>query len=187
MSEATSLTDHFLIAMPAMDDPEFARSVTYICQHGEDGAMGIRINRASEYSLGDVLSHMQLKTERREVADSVVLFGGPVHGERGFVLHDSGERWDSTLVINSELSLTTSRDILEAMSEGRGPQRVLVALGYCGWEAGQLEAEILDNAWLSVPAQHHLLFDLPLEQRWQAAARLLGVDITHLADYAGHA
>lgn len=183
----TLLNDHFLIAMPALADPNFARSVTYLCQHGEDGAMGIQINRASDYTLGEVLRHMRIEISDPELSARPVLFGGPVQGERGFVLHEGPQRWDSTLEVADGLLLTTSRDVLEAVAAGGGPRRMLVALGYCGWGPGQLERELLDNSWLSVPAQRGLMFEHPLEGRWQAALSLLGIDLSRLADYAGHA
>ena len=187
MSDDTiQLANQLLIALPALADPNFARTVALICQHDDDGAMGVLLNRASEYTLGDVLAQMQIETDDESLRNQIVLAGGPVHPERGFVLHDGGD-WDSTLAIADNLRLTTSRDILEAMARGEGPAQVIVALGCAGWGAGQLEHELGENSWLTAPSDAELLFDLPLEQRWQAAAGRIGVDMTRMADYAGHA
>lgn len=187
MSAARSLTDHFLIAMPAMDDPNFLRSVTLVCQHDEDGAMGLVINHPAELTLGEVLAQMALEAPDAATAAQAVLGGGPVQGDRGFVLHDDPREFASTLRLPGGLAVTTSRDVLEAVAAGEGPARLLVVLGYAGWSAGQLEAELAANSWLTVPADPAVIFDTPLPERWQAAARCLGVDPGHLADYAGHA
>lgn len=188
MDATRFLGNHFLIAVPAMSDPNFSRSVTLVCQHNAEGAMGLMLNRVSEYRLGDVLEQMQIHTENQSLAAAPVLIGGPVQPERGFVLHEPGpEQWDSTFRVSEELSLTTSRDILAAMARGEGPQRSLIALGYAGWSEGQLEFELKDNAWITVAADRSILFDTPLEQRWSASARLMGIDLTLLTDYAGHA
>jgi len=187
MAKATWLTDHFLIAMPAMQDPNFARSVTYICQHDDDGAMGIVVNRTAALTLGDVLRQMNLGCDDPAVTGAPVFAGGPVQPERGFVLHDPGGQWDSTLDVTPRLSITTSRDVLAAIAAGTGPRRSLLALGCAGWAAGQLEHELRDNAWLTAPADQALLYDVPPDQRWEAAARLVGVDPSRLSDYAGHA
>lgn len=181
------LAEQFLIAMPAMDDPHFARSLTLVCQHDGHGAMGLVVNRLSEYCLGDVLGQMDIHSDDPELTRRPVLAGGPVNPERGFVLHDDPGDWDSTLRIRDGLFVTTSRDILEAMAAGRGPSRSLVTLGYAGWEAGQLESELLHNSWLTLPCSEDLLFSEPVESRWHAAVRRLGIDIGKLADYAGHA
>lgn len=188
MANTSSLTGHFLIAMPALGDPHFARGVTFVCQHGEEGTMGLVVNRASDYSLGEVMEQMQMNCEREEIAATQVLLGGPVQAERGFVLHAPDERkWDSTFQISDALAVTTSRDILAAMAQGNGPPRALIALGYAGWGAGQLEQELRDNAWLTVEADDRILFDTALEQRWNAAVALVGVDPAQLANYSGHA
>ncbi|GAB3747841.1 YqgE/AlgH family protein [Lysobacter olei] len=183
----TPLTNQLLIALPALTDGNFARSVTLVCQHDDDGAMGIMVNKPSEYTLGDVLGQMGLEAPDPAMAAQIVLAGGPVHPERGFVLHDGGMRWDSSLQVSETLFLTTSRDILEAMAKGEGPAHALVALGCAGWGQGQLEQELTENDWLTAPVDAELLFALPLEARWQAAAGRIGVDFAHLADYAGHA
>lgn len=188
MSETpANFSSQLLIALPALDDPNFSRSVALICQHDGDGAMGVVVNRASEYTLGDVLSQMNLEVRDPALGNRIVLSGGPVHPERGFVLHDGDRTWDSTLAIGGGLSLTTSRDILEAMAEGEGPAHVVVALGCAGWGAGQLEYELGENSWLTAPADPELLFELPLEQRWLAAGGRIGIDITRVTDYSGHA
>jgi putative transcriptional regulator len=181
------LSNHFLIAMPALADPNFARGLTLLCQHNAEGAMGLLVNRPSDYTLGDVLAQMGIPTEDLALGQLPVLIGGPVHPDRGFVLHDDPREWSSTLRFGNGLAVTTSREILVAMAKGEGPKHVLVALGYSGWEAGQLEAELGENAWLTAPASEAIVFDTPLERRWQAAADSLGVDLRLLSDSAGHA
>lgn len=187
MAASTSLTNQFLIAMPALRDPNFARGVTFLCQHGEDGAMGLLINRLSEYRLGDVLAQMNLASELAGVIDSPVLIGGPMQPERGFVLHSPEGEWESSFRISDHVSVTTSRDILVAMAAGHGPEHALVALGYSSWSPGQLERELRENAWLTAPSSESLLFEVPLESRWEAAAASLGINLAQLASYAGHA
>ena len=187
MADTPCLTDHFLIAMPALEDPNFHRSVTLVCQHDANGAMGIVINRAADYTLGELLEQLQLPTRDPVLAQRALVAGGPVHPDRGFVLHDDPRDWGSTLRFGRGLAVTTSRDILAAMAGGDGPRNALVALGYAGWTAGQLEDELAQNSWLTVPADQAIVFDTPLEERWHAAARALGVDLSRLADYAGHA
>lgn len=184
---ATPLANQLLIASPALSDPNFARSVALICQHDDEGAMGVVVNRPSEYTLGEVLRQMNLEAQDPRLADQVVLAGGPVHPERGFVLHDGPRAWESTMAVAEGLYLTTSRDILEAMAAGDGPAHAIVALGCAGWGAGQLEYELGENSWLTAPADAELLFALPLERRWQAAGQRIGVDMTRLTDYSGHA
>ena len=184
---AASLANRLLVALPALGDPTFARSVTLVCQHDADGAMGVMVNRASEYTLGEVLRQMGIECDDKALRARPVLAGGPVHPERGFVLHDGDGAWDSTLPITGALSVTTSRDVLEAIARGDGPANAIVALGCAGWGAGQLEQELVENSWLTVPADAELLFTLPLPLRWQASAGRLGVDLAHMADYSGHA
>lgn len=182
------LANHFLIAVPSMNDPNFSRGVTLLCQHNEEGAMGVMVNRVSSYRLGDILGQMDITSEDPELMSAPVLAGGPVQPERGFVLHDPTEReWDSSFQISPVLSLTTSRDILVAMAAGTGPRRAVVALGYAGWGTGQLEAELQENTWLAASADPAILFETPVEQRWSAAARLIGIDMSLLTHYAGHA
>jgi putative transcriptional regulator len=187
MQGIANLTNHFLIAMPGLRDPNFARTVTYICEHTEKGAMGIVVNRPLDLSLADVLEHMSIEAATPGIGDQPVYLGGPVDNERGFVLHTRTTPWNSTLKVTSSIYITTSRDILEAMARGEGPERTLVALGYAGWAGGQLESEMQDNAWLSGPSDIAVLFDLPAGERWAAAARILGVDLTLLSAEAGHA
>ena len=181
------LARQLLIALPALANSPFARSVTLICQHDTDGAMGVVVNRASEYTLGDVFEQMGIASKDERLCAQPVLAGGPVHPERGFVLHDGAQEWDSTLTIAEHLYVTTSRDVLEAIARGEGPQHATVALGCAGWGAGQLESELIDNSWLTAPADAELLFALPLDVRWQAAAARIGVDMSRMADYSGHA
>ena len=183
----TPLANRLLIALPALADPQFARCVTLVCQHDEEGAMGVVVNRPSEYTLGDVFQQMGIDSEDESLRGQIVLSGGPVHPERGFVLHDGGDGWDSTLAVSDHLYVTTSRDILEAMATGAGPTHAVVALGCAGWGAGQLEQELTEDSWLTVPVDAQLLFDIPLDARWQAAAGSIGVDLTQIADYSGHA
>lgn len=186
------LTNHLLIAMPALQDPNFHRSVTYVCQHNEAGAMGLVINRSADLNFGDVLRQLQIQVHGA-LADKVqVLVGGPVQQERGFVLHSAigqgQDAWDSSFRINEQLCVTTSRDVLEALSKSDVSARALLALGYAGWDAGQLESELMENAWLTAEVQDHaILFDIPLEHRWHAAAALVGVDINRITPLAGHA
>src|SRR5690606_25176681 len=156
----SSFGNHLLIALPSLHDPNFERSVTLVCQHDGEG---------------------------EALQAQVVLAGGPVHPERGFVLHDGEREWDSTLAVADGLYLTTSRDVLEAMARGEGPAQAVVALGCAGWGAGQLEQELVDDSWLVVPASREVLFDLPLPQRWQAAAGSIGVDLVNYAGHSGHA
>lgn len=186
MAEFESLKHHFLIAMPSLKDGIFANSVTYLCEHNEQGAMGLVINQPLDLSLDEVFEQLDLEIiiPHREP----ILAGGPVQTERGFVLHRAMERdWDATLRIHDGISLTTSRDILAAMAEGQGPDDVLVALGYAGWSAGQLEQELVANAWLTLPADDAILFDIPFEQRLHAAASKLGIDLSLISPQAGHA
>jgi putative transcriptional regulator len=182
-----NLTNHFLIAMPAMTDPFFAKSLTYVCEHNEQGAMGIVVNRPISLTLSELFAQINMPLKPVELEDVLVHFGGPVQTDRGFVLHDTGGPWQSTLQVNDKIGLTTSRDILQAVGEGQGPNHLLVTLGYAGWSEGQLEQELADNAWLSVLASEHILFELPAEERLPAAMALLGIDFASLSDEAGHA
>ena len=181
------LTNQFLIAMPALDDPNFAQTVTLVCEHGPQGALGIVINKALPMSLAEVFAQLDLDASRSRLTLQPVLRGGPVQTDRGFVLHTPQGRWESSLAFSERVHLTTSRDILDALARGEGPAEAVVALGYAGWSAGQLEDEMAANAWLTVPADERVIFGTPLEDRWQAACRLLGVDLLHLSSDAGHA
>ncbi len=185
--QALNLTNQFLIAMPGLTDPNFHKTVTYICAHSDEGAMGIVINRPSNISLGEVLRQMDLESPDPTVNAVPVYQGGPVHRERGFILFRPLGAWDSSIQVSAQCGLANSRDILQAMCEGRGPAQTLVALGYAGWGAGQLERELAENAWLSGPVDEEILFNVAPERRWNSAAALLGVTIERLSQEAGHA
>ncbi|GMR14696.1 MAG: YqgE/AlgH family protein [Gammaproteobacteria bacterium] len=181
------LKQQMLIAMPAMADPNFSRSVTLMCQHNEEGAIGITINRLSGFTLGEVLQQLDIPCEHEEIISMPVLEGGPVSPDHGFVLHPPEEGFESSMRINDDIMVTTSRDILAAIATGNGPQQFLVALGYAGWGNGQLESEMRQNAWLSVAADKAILFDSPLQSRWENAVGKLGIDADHLHGEGGHA
>ena len=181
-----SLRDHFLIAMPGLNDSSFAHTVTYICEHSDKGAMGVVINAATPMLLKEIFSQMDLE-DRSDQGDQIVMSGGPVQPERGFVLHSNEAKWQSTLEISPDVSLTASRDIIAALAEGRGPKQCLIALGYAGWGEGQLEAEIAANSWLTVPADKNIIFNTPFEERWASAALALGIDVNLISSTAGHA
>lgn len=186
----TSLKNHLLIAMPSLMDPHFFRSVTYLCEHTENGAIGIVINQPLlNLRLGDVLEQMDLRTDYPEIAGRLVFNGGPLQKERGFILHGNGSNteWQSTLKISDTISLTTSPDILRAISTNQGPTHTLIALGFAHWEAQQLEKEMSQNAWLYGPANFDILFHMAIEHRWRAAAALMGVDVDRLSSDVGHA
>ncbi len=189
MEARDSLANHFLIAMPSLADPNFTRTVTYICEHGEEGAMGLVVNRPLELSFTELLSHVEIEPPARARAggEQPIYQGGPVQNERGFVLHRPPGDWEASLAISAEIGLTMSRDIIEAIAEGSGPRDYLIALGYAGWGAGQLEEELAGNAWLNGPADPAVLFDTPVERRWEAAAAHLGVDLALLSTDIGHA
>lgn len=187
MPFSTSLTNHFLIAMPGLQDPNFSRTVTYICEHTDHGAMGIVINRPLEITLGELFAQLDITTECSDACAKPVYQGGPVQTDRGFVLHTAGASFDSTLSITPDISVTTSRDVLDAIANGEGPEQALIALGYAGWGAGQLEQEMSANAWLNGPASHEIIFRMDSSARWLASAQLLGVDLNLLSGEAGHA
>ncbi|HYA19601.1 MAG TPA: YqgE/AlgH family protein [Burkholderiales bacterium] len=182
-----NLTNHFLIAMPNMADPYFAKSLTYICEHNEQGALGVVINRPIDMTLQALFEQISIPLGEPRLRGIAVHFGGPVQIDRGFVLHRPLGDWQSTLAVNQELGLTTSKDILQAVGRGDGPRQILVTLGYAGWAPGQLENELAQNAWLSVPAKSNVIFDLPPEDRLSAAMDLLGVNFATLSEDAGHA
>ncbi len=178
--------------MPAMIDPFFSKSVTFICTHNQDGAMGMVINRPTDITFSTLFEKINLPLESSSLANHPVLFGGPVQPERGFVLHEHTGEWDSTIVITENIALTTSKDILESVAIGAGPPNMLLSLGYAGWTAGQLEDEILQNAWLSVQAKdtqtlHKILYETHYEDKRNATLALLGIDLAMLSDVAGHA
>jgi len=181
------LTHHFLIAMPNMADPYFSRTLTFVCEHNDQGALGIVVNRPIDMTLQALFERLSLPIGNTEMADSPIYFGGPVQTDRGFVLHAPAGNWQSTLRVRDAIGLTTSKDILGAVGRGEGPGRMLVSLGYAGWIAGQLEHELSQNAWLTVEARDAIIFDTPAEERLPAALELLGLDYARLADVAGHA
>ncbi len=188
-----SLTNHILIAMPTLADPNFFQSVVLICQHTEEGAMGIIINRPTDISLAEILVHLDVKDSigvsaaDSELMKIPVFVGGPLQRERGFVIHEPNGKWESSAVISEEIEITSSRDILEAISKGKGPDKKFVALGYAAWAPGQLEEEIMQNSWLSGPMDPDLIFEVSDDERWQAAAASIGVDLNLLSEYSGHA
>jgi putative transcriptional regulator len=204
---STQLSHHFLIAMPGLEDPTFAKSVVYVCEHSERGAMGLIINKPGDLSLKHLFEKVELPLHRQDLLQSDVLHGGPVQTERGFVLHDPMLEKDSvdseisnteavatpnsiyasTLSVPGGLAMTTSKDVLEALANGSGPQRVVVTLGYASWGEGQLESEIGENSWLTVPADPSVIFDTPIEQRYDKALSLLGLQAWMLSSEAGHA
>jgi len=181
------LQQQMLIAMPAMADPNFSRSVTLLCQHNEEGAIGITINRKSSFTLGELLFQLKIPCENEKISSQLVLEGGPVSPDHGFVLHTPVEGFDSSIKINEEIMVTTSRDVLAAIAAGDGPDRFLVALGYAGWSDGQLESEMRQNAWLAVPADKGIVFESSLPQRWERALGKLGINISDLHGVGGHA
>ena len=185
--QKVNLTQHFLIAMPAMADPNFAKSLTFVCEHNDQGALGIVVNRPIEMNLHALLEQVSIAADGEAFKSVAVHFGGPVQVDRGFVLHTPLGSWQSTLAVTPEIGLTTSKDILQAVAKGEGPKQMLVTLGYAGWAPGQLEQELSQNAWLTVQAKPEVIFDLPPEERLAAAMNLLGVDYAKLSDVAGHA
>lgn len=184
---STNFTNQFLIAMPGLQDPNFFHTVTYICEHNDKGAMGIVINRPLDLPLGEVLIQMSLEPCNKDIKNTPVFQGGPVQTDRGFVIHQAGDKWRSSIIVSDEIEVTTSRDILQSIAEGNGPKQSLVALGFAGWGAGQLEQEIMDNAWLNGPADSSIIFKAPCEKRWEFSAALLGVDIDRISSDVGHA
>jgi putative transcriptional regulator len=184
---SVNLTHHFLIAMPSMADPYFSKTLTYICEHNDQGALGLVVNRPIDMTLKALFERLSLQMRDRKSADAPIYFGGPVQTDRGFVLHAPTGDWQATLRVRDVIGLTTSKDILEAVGRGEGPERILVTLGYAGWSPGQLEHELSQNAWLTVEARDGIIFDTPSEERLPAAMELLGVDYARLQDSAGHA
>lgn len=187
-----NLTGHFLIAMPAMQDPYFSKSVTFICTHNEEGAMGVVINKPLQLTLDNLFEQIELSCDHATVGQKPVFFGGPVQTERGFVLHSPHQEYNATVHINDAVALTTSKDILEALVDNTGPKKILVALGYAGWTSGQLEEEVAKNAWLSLQpsetqAFQQLIFDLPYDEKLEVAMAMLGVNFASLSEVAGHA
>lgn len=181
------LRNQFLLAMPSLADPHFQRTLTYLCDHTEHGAMGVVVNRPMALTIGEILQHLGIEPTDHTIAQRPVHYGGPVEPERGFVLHSPPGDWEGSMALTDELALTTSRDILAALARGEGPAQSLLTLGYSGWGAGQLEDEIVNNAWLTGPAHPDILFDMPAEDRLTAAAARMGIDLSRLSSDAGHA
>jgi putative transcriptional regulator len=173
--------------MPAMGDPNFAQTVALICDHSPSGALGLILNKPLPMRMAEIFEQLEIELERGPLREQPVLRGGPMQTDRGFVVHRAGGAWDSTLKVSEAIHVTTSRDILAAMARGEGPQQAVVALGYAGWDSGQLEDEIRANAWLSAPVDLGLIFDLPFESRWAAAGRLLGVELSRISAISGNA
>jgi putative transcriptional regulator len=184
---SVDLTHHFLIAMPSMADPNFSKTLTYICEHNDQGALGLVVNRPIDMTLKALFDRLSMQMRDQKSADAPIYFGGPVQTDRGFVLHAPTGDWQSTLRVRDIIGLTTSKDILEAVGRGEGPDKLLVTLGYAGWSAGQLEHELSQNAWLTVEARDGIIFDMPAGERLPAAMDLLGLDYARLQDSAGHA
>jgi putative transcriptional regulator len=186
--ENANFTNHFLIAMPAMEDDNFARSLIYVAEHNEDGALGIIINRPLDLSVKDLLERVEIPPKAEAGFESCsVFFGGPVQTDRGFVLHRPLGDWQSSLQVTPDIALTSSKDILQALAENGQPKDVLISLGYAGWGAGQLEEELAQNGWLTVQADPRIIFDVEADDRLDAAIHLLGIDFANLSDVAGHA
>ena len=186
-SDRDSLRDHFLLAMPTLREGIFFQSITYICEHGAEGAMGIVINQPLELSVAEIFEHLQIKADP-STSQYPVMAGGPVQIDHGFVLHRNCDKhWEASLEVTAEITLTTSRDILRSIAEGAGPADHLIALGYAGWSAGQLEEELAQNSWLTLPADSDIIFSTPYQQRANAAAAILGVDMNLISGQAGHA
>lgn len=173
--------------MPGMADPNFNSTVTLVCEHNDEGALGIVINRPSTLDLGGLFQQLSVDDADEKIASAPVLDGGPVARERGFVLHTPSGEFESTVTVSKDIQLTLSRDVIDSLAAGTGPDRSVVALGYAGWDAGQLEQEMLHNTWLTVPATPELIFDVPFEERWASAAESMGIDISKLSPHAGHA
>lgn len=181
------LDQQVLIAMPGMVDSNFNRSVTLLCQHNDEGAIGITINRLSDYSLGEIFSQLHLECADETIRNMPVLEGGPVAPDRGFVLHSPQEGYESSMAVGPDIMVTTSRDVLAAIAQGGGPEKYIIALGYAGWGGGQLEGELRENAWLSVMADSDIVFDMPVPNRFDGALGRLGIEVDRLHSDIGHA
>ena len=187
MSEASNLKGHFLIAMPSLGDPNFSKTVTYMCDHNEEGAMGLVINRPLDLEFSSLLEHLHISDTRSQHDYVPIYQGGPVQTERGFVLHQGIGQWEATMQVAPDIGVTLSQDIIEAIALGQGPEQYLIILGYAGWGPGQLEMELAQNAWLNGPADPAIIFGTPIEQRWTASASHLGVELKNLSSDIGHA
>jgi len=187
MTDSAYLTNQLLIAMPYMGDPNFAQTVALICDHSSQGALGLILNKPLPMRMGEIFEQLEIGLDKGPLRERQVLRGGPMQTDRGFVVHRAFGEWDTTLKVSDTLHVTTSRDILAAMARGQGPDEAVIALGYAGWDGGQLEAEIRANAWLCAPVDLGLIFDLPFESRWHAAGRLLGVELSRIIPIGGNA
>jgi putative transcriptional regulator len=189
MSDSGYLTNQLLIAMPTLGDPNFSQTVALICDHSAQGALGLILNKPLPMRMAEIFEQLEIEIEigERPLIERHVLRGGPMQTDRGFVVHPAFGEWDSTLKVSDAINVTMSRDILAAMARGEGPEDAVVALGYAGWDGGQLEDEIRANAWLSAPVEAGIIFDLPFESRWHAAARLLGVELSRISSISGNA
>lgn len=183
----TSLQNHFLVAMPNLIDTFFYQSVVYICEHNEDGAMGLIINRPTQVMLPELLGHLNISNRSEIAVNTPVLFGGPVEKAQGMVLHTKPANWKSSIEVADNIFITTSVDVLETIGTNDGPEDALIMLGFASWEKGQLEEELSENSWLTVPANHDIIFNTPADKRWHAAANILGIDINLMSDTMGHA
>ncbi|SFB80999.1 YqgE/AlgH family protein [Pseudoalteromonas denitrificans] len=183
-----SLENHFLIAMPNMQDPAFRHSVTYICEHNNEGAMGLVINQPIDLTVGELLDQIKIDNNKETNAANVTVFaGGPVQQEQGFVLHAPKEGYQSSLKLTDKIMITTSKDVLTSLTTPQAPEQFLISLGYAGWRSGQLEQELMDNAWLTIEADPEILFNTPSHLKWEKAIEMLGIDINKLSHQAGHA
>lgn len=187
IDEPLSLANTFLIAMPGMTDPNFQRTVVYICEHNEHGAMGLIVNRPLDLHLVSIFKHVNIQCDHPEINHLPIVWGGPVNADQLFTLHQPAGEWESSLHLKNDIAITTSLDLLQNLSKNRGPADILVALGYASWEAGQLEAEIAANVWLTGPFAPDVVFKTQFEERWSAAAAALGIDLNNLSSDTGHA
>lgn len=188
MESLTSLQNHFLVAMPTLEDPSFRRTVTYICEHNEDGAMGLIVNQPVDLTVTSLLEQLEIVVPNpRRILEGPVFAGGPVAQDRGFVLHPPQDTWRSSMQLSDDIMITTSKDILEALNSDAAPEKFILTLGYAGWDAGQLERELAENSWLTIPADANILFNTPTHERWQKAAASIGIDVWQLGPDVGHA
>jgi putative transcriptional regulator len=190
-SSMTSLANQFLIAMPALDDSYFGRTVIYVCEHDDEGAMGLVINKSTDIAINKVLLEMHIEDDDSEanieLNSNHVMSGGPVQTDRGFILHNGDKKWSSSLQLQDQINVTTSKDILPNLATDAGPEKYIMTLGYAGWTAGQLEQELADNTWLTIDADPNLIFDVPVEERWEKAVQKLGINVEQLTAFSGHA
>lgn len=187
MSIINSLANHLLIAMPSLSDPNFEKTVIYLCEHHEQGSVGLIINRPMHFPLSIVFDQLEIEPIRIEINKLPLMYGGPVQPERGFVIHKQTGEWRSSLLLQDEVTVTTSNDIIRAIATDNGPKDVLVTLGYSAWVENQLEKEVVDNIWLVCPYKAEILYDVPFDERWEYAGSTLGIKMNQLSSAAGHA